>query len=92
MASWIKVSDRLPPLDSAVFMYDESTGEAWVGIVGWNFVALEWGRSEGKSWWDISASRWDCALVDYGDIHKPTHWAPLITPPSKYPSADMVYP
>lgn len=87
MSNWIKVSDGLPPIGDHVWLYDESTCAMWIGVRGeWS-----WGRSYGKFLWSDRDSRWvgEC-FVDKCD--NTTHWAPLITPPSKYPSADTVYP
>ena len=91
MSSWVKVSDRLPPLDEAVWLYELSTGAMWVGV-GWHDgYGCVWGHSYGNFWWVDKKHRWegDC-ITD--DDYQTTHWVPLITPPSKYPSADRVYP
>ena len=85
------VSDRLPPLDEAVWLYDLSTGAIWVGVRWHDGYGSVWGHSYRNFWWVDEKHRWegDC-IAD--DDYQPTHWAPLITPPSKYPSADTVYP
>ena len=84
MTSWVSVSRVLPPLDTAVWLYDEPTGDMWVGVrFGCGDKEWAWGRSSGDYWRDDSVLRWDCDLiVDVVDDSQPTHWAPLITPPS----------
>ena len=92
MTRWVSVSRTLPPLDEAVWLYDESTGDMWVGMRSMESGDdWAWGHSYGNFWWSDNKHRWegDC-ITD--DDYQPTHWAPLITPPSKYPSADLVYP
>lgn len=92
MPSWVKVSESLPPLDEAVWMYDESTGELLVGAMRLcDDGAYMWGNSCWEFRLSDSKGRWDGDFI-FDDYYKPTHWMPLPQPPSKYPSADSVYP
>ena len=91
MSNWVDVSERLPPLRSAVCLYNQETGDMWIGALCLYDSELIWSDSKSNFWWDAIARRWE-GHFDIKDYHNPTHWSPLIPPPSKYPSADRVYP
>ena len=85
MSSWISISRILPPLDTAVWLYDESTGDMWVGCRGLVDGKLTWARGDHfyySFWWNMNSSKWDFEFITNEHDH-PTHWAQLILPPSR---------
>lgn len=77
MSDWIKVSDRLPEVGTKVLAWNEQYGtrESLYGEYGEGSIARAqgwppyFGWQEPQSGW---ASSW-----------KPTHWQPLLQPPTE---------
>lgn len=82
MDNWIMVTDKLPPLDESVWLYDESTGDIWIGARRLEHYGWAWARSYGTFWWSGRTSQWEGDCITDAGLH-PSHWAPLITPPSR---------
>jgi hypothetical protein len=79
MSEWIKCSDRLPDLDTPVWLRMPENimilGERGSSTDGWMWSACYgvYFNSDGE---------WDACESDASDEHEPTHWQPLPAPPT----------
>ena len=81
MSEWIKCSDKLPELDTPVWLrMDEDVmiiGERASSTDGWIWAAC-YGHYFDKGKWEVVES-------DASDEHEPTHWQALPSPPGAQP-------
>jgi len=79
MSEWIKCEDRLPELDTTVWIRmpgDQMiVAERSSSTDGW-----EWGNCYGSQY--FSDGVWACAQCELDDAYDPTHWMPLPQPPT----------
>ena len=80
MSSWVRVSDRLPPRENEVWLYNESTGDMWVGALCWEACEWVFARSFRTFWWSDNDYKW-YGVYTVDNDYRPTHWAHLSFPP-----------
>lgn len=80
MSGWIKCSDRLPELDTPVWlrMADDImvVGERSSSTDGWMWAAV-------YGFYFNQDGQWDASESDASDEYEPTHWQPLPAPPTE---------
>lgn len=81
---WIKVDDKLPNLETPVWMYlgdkIKMGCRSNYGGEGWLWCALEYGPYYNEYYIEKYGHPWDfCPISD--DDYQPTHWMPLPKPP-----------
>ena len=80
MSEWIKCSDRLPELDTPVWLRMPENimlvGERGSSTDGWM-----WARC--YDFYFNADGKWDSNESDASDEYEPTHWQPLPTPPTE---------
>lgn len=80
MSDWIKCSDRLPELDTPVWLRMPENimivGERSSSTDGWMWAAC-------YGFYFNAIGEWDANESDASDEYEPTHWQPLPAPPTE---------
>ncbi|TKD30025.1 DUF551 domain-containing protein [Azotobacter chroococcum] len=74
---WVPVSERLPEIDTPVFLYEPNFG-IWIGGCADADDGWMWAHAQGTQW--FADGEWKADLF-IDDDYKPSHWMPLPAAP-----------